>query len=430
MRFAIIADDLTGSSDSGVQFAKKGLQSVVLFNLAGVRLEELAGDVLVIDTDSRGLPSEQAYHKVSQVAQRLAKASPEHLYKKVDSTLRGNIGAEVEAVLTIFPKDFAVIAPAFPSIGRTTVQGIHYLNGKPVNETEIGRDPRTPVSKARVDEVLALQSEKKSATIYLEDLRQGEKHLHTLLDTLKKEQVELLVFDVQEEEDLSRITKYLLSSPYEVLWVGSAGLAEHLAGSLGYQEKELPLPAAESKGPALVVAGSLSQVTKGQVDYLRQMGLEHAELDTLAVLDLDGSEGEIKRCISLIQSALQNGQDAVLTTSADREKVAASFAQGAKYGLSQIQVSDQIADSMGQVVAGVLQEQNQISGLVLTGGDTAKAVSRNIEVNGVLLYREVEKGIPLGRLIGKYELPVVTKAGAFGSPEALWKSVQALKGDV
>src|ERR671933_2238315 len=144
---ALIADDLTGASDAGVQFARRGLAARVLFDLDD---PAAARDVeaLVVDTDSRALPAAAAYARVRQVADHLRTARPEHVYKKIDSTLRGNLGAEIDAVMDALDFRLAVVAPAFPALGRTTRHGRHHLHGRPVHETEIGRDPKTPVRES------------------------------------------------------------------------------------------------------------------------------------------------------------------------------------------------------------------------------------------------------------------------------------------
>lgn len=74
-------------------------------------------------------------------------------------------------------------------------------------------------------------------------------------------------------------------------------------------------------------------------------------------------------------------------------------------------------------------QETALQGVILTGGDTAKAVCRHLGVSGIQLLREVEPGIPLGRLVGDTPLPVVTKAGAFGSELSLSHAKTALKGE-
>lgn len=122
-RIAIIADDLTGASDSGVQFARKGLRTAVLFDSSRLAADIQQVDTVALDTDSRALTADQARSRAEQAARRLSSAGVAHFYKKVDSTLRGNPGAEVDGVMNAVAFDLAVVAPAFPRLGRTTVGG-------------------------------------------------------------------------------------------------------------------------------------------------------------------------------------------------------------------------------------------------------------------------------------------------------------------
>lgn len=144
----VIADDLTGANDTGVQFARRRLQTEVL--LEGSPLELSPGTaIVVVDTNSRAIASEQAYRKVQEVAEQAHAAGFRHYYKKLDSTLRGNVGIELKAILDIGIHDFAFVMPAFPKTGRTTIGGQHLLQGIPLSATEIAKDPKCPVLGVR-----------------------------------------------------------------------------------------------------------------------------------------------------------------------------------------------------------------------------------------------------------------------------------------
>lgn len=430
MKFAIIADDLTGSSDSGVQFARRGLTSSVLFNIETMDVTKMNADVIVVDTDSRGLNKEDAYHKVSFAAKKIKLFPFDYLYKKVDSTLRGNIGAEIDAVLATFPKDFAIIAPAYPTIGRTTQNGEHYLNGKLIHETEISKDPKTPVHESNLEALLKLQNSRKSSTITISDLLQGQEFVENKLQQFKKDGIELVVADAIEEKNLELLVQYILSTKFDVLWVGSAGLANHLVSVLGVKKDLLDEnKIVSNESPVLVVAGSLSQVTKEQIEFMKlKKDISAIEMDPTILFDEESRKKEIEICIRSISDELAHKQNVVLHVGTSKEQIAGAMENGREKGFSSTEVSNYIAQTLGEIVALVLKTSS-VAGLVLTGGDTAKAVSRQIGVSGMKLIKEVETGIPLGTLVGEKEIPAVTKAGAFGSEEALYKAVKLLKGD-
>ena len=131
-KIAIIADDLTGSNDTGLQFSKKGAKTGIVINFSNIDkiLKEL--DVVVVDTESRFDSKETAFEKVYRISRTLTEKGVLLIYKKIDSTMRGNIGAEIDGAVEGVRAKAALVVPAFPSLGRITQDGICYLNGIPV----------------------------------------------------------------------------------------------------------------------------------------------------------------------------------------------------------------------------------------------------------------------------------------------------------
>ena len=151
MLIAVIADDLTGAADTGVQFVHAGYRTAVFFRATEVIEDNL--DAVVFDTDSRAMPAGFAAKRVVDAAHAAREARI--VYKKLDSTLRGNVAAELAAALGGARRERVVVAPAFPAAGRTTVGGIQRVHGVPVDETEMANDPHTPVREAHVPSLLA-----------------------------------------------------------------------------------------------------------------------------------------------------------------------------------------------------------------------------------------------------------------------------------
>src|SRR5829696_8231221 len=148
---AVVADDLTGAADTGVQLVRAGYRTAVLFGESNVLADDL--DVVSFDTDSRTMPAGFAAKRVLEVAHLAREARI--VYKKLDSNLRGNVAAELAAALGGARRERAVVAPAFPAAGRTTVGGIQRVHSVPVDETEMAIDPHTPISEAHVPSLLA-----------------------------------------------------------------------------------------------------------------------------------------------------------------------------------------------------------------------------------------------------------------------------------
>src|SRR6266404_4612940 len=118
----LIADDVTGACDTGVQFVRHGLSSEVW--LDPTRVPSTLAQVVVLNTDSRCDEVTAANAKIQQIAGLYSGIEPEIILKKIDSTLRGNVGQEIAATIRYFRRDCAIIAPAFPAMGRTVRNGI------------------------------------------------------------------------------------------------------------------------------------------------------------------------------------------------------------------------------------------------------------------------------------------------------------------
>jgi D-threonate/D-erythronate kinase len=432
---AIIADDLTGASDSGVQFARKGLDTQVIFNLEHFAADIREMDAVVLDTDSRSVPKEAAFEKVTEAAILVEQSGFKHVYKKMDSTLRGNLGTEIDAVMDKIHVDFAVVAPAYPKIGRTTLQGVHFLNGVSIDQTEIARDPKCPVKESNLVKLFTAQSKRKVGLIPLDILRSGNKQVLSQIKSLLQDQTEIIVFDAVTEDDMKQIAEIIAASDYRILWAGSAGLADYLPKALSFPVRNNNAPASAhtlsvTHKPVFLVAGSISEVTRGQVTtFNMHPRVTAVELNTVQIIASDeGSLQEIDRCRTDLLTAISAGSDISLYASSSPEQVKSSKAAGAERGLDPTEVSNRIANVLGEIASDIMQE-TKLQGVILTGGDTAKAVCKHFGVSGIQLVKEIEPGIPLGQFVGNAPLWVVTKAGAFGNENSLLHAKNVLKGE-
>ena len=419
-KLVVIADDLTGANDTAVQFAKRGIKSCVLLDSA-VQMALPAAKVVVFDTDSRAAKPREAYAKVSKVCKIVQKSNVSLVYKKIDSTLRGNLGAEIEATADVFQPEIIVIAPAFPRNHRITVGGYHLLNQLPVSETELARDPKTPVKESRLPELLRQQTKNKIGYIPLYAVMAGVASIQENIAERLLAGEKWLVFDAVSDANL-RLIATVAAAYKRILWAGSAGLAEAL-GELYDWESTVSPDNSPVQGPVLLVAGSLSQITHDQVAaVLRQPA---TRLVTVNVPELlNNPEKEIAKCVSLAKEILTSKNNIVIVSSSD------DGAMDGNYDLRDNDISDRIVAGLGMITAKLAELE--IAGLVLTGGDTAVSVCRALGANGLEIVDEVAIGIPIGRLSGGQfaGMKVVTKAGAFGDELALVTAMRSITGNV
>jgi len=429
-RLAIIADDLSSATDCGAQVVRSGLSVVVPLGGYSLPPQARLAQVISVDTDTRSLPTDSAYTKVNEATQGLIAEGWTDFYKSVDSTLRGSLGAEIEAVLDAAKPDCAIIAPAFPKYGRTTVEGVQYLHGRPLHETEFGSDPTAPVRDADIRKRLAEGSRRKSGRLSLDQLRAGPAQIQDAIYGLLAEGVELVVVDIAEQEDLKRICFGLAQSDLRILWVGSTGLAEFfpLAFEVTSASSESKQTYTVDPRPALALVGSASETTGQQLSYAKtNNGLKVIDLNPACLIQGQSmSAAELEKASANLRSSIESGHDVALVVRASREEIAATQQLGAALNMSASQVAQQIVEGLARVSSRLVFD-GQISGIVATGGDTSNALCKALGAQALEILGEVEAGIPVLRVIGEQTLPLVTKAGGFGSSAAIADALGKVK---
>lgn len=402
MQVGIIADDLTGAMDSGAQLARAGYRTAVAFR--GSSLPPAPGlDAVAVDTDSRHLQPDAAGERVREAARSLKDAWI--FYKKLDSTLRGPIVAELEAALEESGRWRAIIAPAFPSTGRTTRGGVQLLDGEPLHDTRLAEDPVTPVREAHLPSLLADAGLDKVGGLGVGDLKDPARARNTL------EGCRWIVADATEDAHLKSLVE-TVPDPSEVLWSGSAGLVVALGEA--YPGPGAGTPAVESPGTGtrvLTVVGSTNPAGRGQLRRLEESSA--AALVPLRSDRLVNGDGRaVEEALRSCRSALSKGVSAALHSTDDE------ISSGG---------AGRIVEALAEVVM-TLSEEGLFDALVLTGGDTAVHVARSLGARGIMLEDEIEPGVPVGTLIGGRPYRVITKAGGFGTPETLLRAQDFLAG--
>lgn len=415
MSIYVITDDLTGANDTAVQFAKEGLRTFVFIEPASALKIKGQLEVVVLNTESRALPAPIAVERVRSAFHSLSLSESDILFKKIDSTLRGNVVSEVEEVLKLSKKEIAIVAPAYPKNGRTTVNGIHYVRGIPVGETEAATDPRCPVKHSHIPTLFQIQGSLPTASIPLEQVRMAT--LRDRISTVSQEGKRILIFDSVGEEDLQKIVREVVSSGRKSLWVGSAGLAEAIAEQ--YQSiSTFPAPTALSPvpKPALIILGSMSEVSTQQGEvFAHWAGINPHILDPKETLKRNSNVKE--RILGLIYTQLRKGQHTLLMT--HRQKLEPSSNGSSSLIETLLQTFKALGDSL---------DFSLCAGLIVTGGDIAMAICEGMGVHSIEVLDETSPGIPLGLVRGgRWEgLPLVTKAGAFGAPDAFIHAVRRI----
>lgn len=424
----ILSDDLTGAGDSGVQFAKLGIPTVVAIDEGDIPVSAPPRSAIVINAESRSLSPDEARAKWSSILFSLNMSDYEIVLKKIDSTLRGNIGKEIEACMDTGLFEAAIVVPSYPQKGRRTVGGYHWMHENVLEDSEVATDPKFPIRESKVSRIIRRQWDHSVCEIELAELRNGS--WRDRYEERRRHGENVFVFDSATEKDIERIVDGLYGR--RVLWVGTAGLAKVLAMRYaGARRPQTKTKAVVFRGdaPVLAVAGSVSQVTREQVNELKHSGFAFVEVDPLIFLSECGKEersaAETERLVAMSTGRLREGRDVVMSTDVStekREQVRAKLMADSSKSTSE----DRIASGLGKMAARIVRE-TVLSGVILTGGDIAYNTCRHLGVRKLIIIDEVEEGLPLCLTDGEIVLPVVTKAGAFGDRRSMLNAAHAIR---
>jgi len=414
----IIADDLTGAADTGVQFCRffkdTTLVSYQQLDRMLDRIPGSASQAIAVYTNSRALTAEEAQQRLFHVAQKLAGRQSLRIYKKIDSCMRGNVGAEADALLDALGYEVSFIAPAFPELGRTTENDIHRVHGIPLAQTEIARDPTSPVKESHLTRIVRSKSRYTVGHVAASYLQRADTELQAEIDRQVLRGFRHLVFDAATRHHLDRIAGLVYSFPGKVLPVGSAGLAGSLTESFSPEKKAIkPGSKIGGTGSNLLVCGTASEVTGRQMNMLLQKHpYEFVQLSA-GMLAAQSRRADLLEAVVGIRASLLKKSVILAITSQPCDRNAS---QSTNFHTA----PESIAAGLGLFVADVMAAARPAN-LFLTGGDTADAVLRAIGAAGIRIKGEIVVGVVQGELFGGPldGLPVVTKAGAFGQKDTL-----------
>ena len=418
-KLLIVADDFTGACDTGVQFGKNHLKTIVITSTDHVRESLEKCDVLVLNTESRFDDGETAYKKAFYTGKTVAREEIKYFYKKVDSTMRGNIGAEISGLMDALEIRHTFLVPALPKYGRTTINGKVFVKGILLEETEFGNDPKNPVKESFIPKVISRQTDKKTGVIIHEYILAGRNILTEKLQHHLDAGFEIIIFDVKEEKDIDLIASVISEIKIKVLFAGCSGLAEYLSKYLDIKK---------IRRSSVVIAGSVSEVTRKQIEFAAHyLPVKVVDIETENIFS-DERSGEKNRILELVKGSVSNGEDLIIRTAPSRDAVTRSFETGEQYGLDRFKVAEKIAAFLGEV-AGEIILNSFIKGILLTGGDTAVKTTQTLNISGVVLHDEIAHGIPYGYFEGdEYkEIIIVSKAGGFGDEDAIFLVLNFLK---
>jgi len=399
-RWLILADDLSGAADAGVAFALRGCVAEVHWRAASVPSATHA-DVIAFDTDSRRLAAAGAAARQREVMRGLG-ARGMALFKKIDSTLRGQPAAEIAAIHREVGAR-VLFAPANPAMGRTTRGGRVFVRGQPLEQTETWR--REP-SYANADLVEILASAGLQAVKLPLDVVRTPARLAEALQATPGPAA-AWICDAEHDDDLANIARAGLAVDGEVVFAGTAGLAHALAGQ-DEARRFAPLDLRPATTGTLVVVGSLSSISRGAAEQLARA--DGVRALRVASGPLHEHAGELAQLGARVARMLAAGDDVLVEIAPEPHP---DLARG---------------PSLVRALAAALEPARHVAGgLVATGGETASALLDGWYFQRIRLIDEVAPGMSLGIALGERNLPLITKPGGFGDAGSLVSALEALR---
>lgn len=437
----VIADDLTGALDSGLQIRNSGREVSVLFRTRRTLgkkpgISDQGSCVFFFDTESRNCGGIAARRKLLRTLSHIEYANASILYKKIDSTFRGNIGIELETLLKRDACDFVVVAPALPFNGRVTVDGIHYVKGVELKETEMAKDVHAPIESSSIPEILRASTSAQVGLVTLSIVRTSPAELSDEFLSLFQKGYRIIVVDAEKDSDLEAIAKAVMMVPKRVLPCGSAGLLKAYYAEFQktcvvdgrdtlsrVMQTEGEFQESVLKKPIVVVSASLSETTKRQIKW----ALAHDSATCLCRPDRELlfssyrlQQNVIRRTVEEMVDVIKTGRSVILDGAGD-EAVSIKDRRSIRTFQRESRI---ILKSLSAITRAVLRAV-PVGGLVLTGGDTAVAVSAFSGACGLRITGQIEPYVPKGTFIGgEFDgLQAVAKAGGFGSDRALFTAI-------
>ena len=437
-RIGIYADDLTGALDAAAPFAAAGMSTYV--SVFGVVPDGAARRhrVLSLNVDTRHGDRFPVFDRAARAAQELRVAGFALLFNKIDSTLRGHAGMEARAGLSREPPDprdsakkvawagpkLALIAPSFPAMGRVVRNGQVRVDGVPLAESEVGRDPLSPVSSSDIAEIVEENTGDRPAVITLDEVREGDRLRQAISDLLESPPV-VAVCDAESDDDLDRIAAAVLYAHSKkqgtVILAGSAGATAALARALtGKSADRLKRAGSGSSGkPVLMISGSQRSATARQLELaVGERSMEWLQVDVPALLSEETAVGVRDDTVRRAVDALGRGKHTAVSL----------LRVEGRPGIDD-DSRIQLVRELGAICYRVARRTTP-GALVLIGGDTAQSALRAVGTAGIVLDAEPFPGIPAGIIDGGLltGIPVVTKAGAFGEDGVLVDVIDYLDG--
>lgn len=432
MIIAVIADDFTGANDNGALLAAKGFSSATCLGLAHWNPKEFTQcDAVCLNAESRLLHHEDAYKAVYDAVTEFNKEKPALVSKRIDSTLRGNVGAELEAAIKAMDdthghsQTLAVLVASYPHSGRICVGGYQIVHGVPLERSPIAKDAATPVHHTAVLKIIADQTSLPCGFVSLEKVLAGPAAVRETIEAARAQGCRAVVCDAVSDDDIAVIAQSLADAPYPLVSLDPGPFTSELAAA------RIEAPRAAFENRIFLTVGSTSELTRVQLETLRLAHPCHiVSMNVRKVLAGEAeSQAECRRVLEAVFAAPEEAKVLGVCTAASKEDVFSMQEMSQTLGIAPSEISRRINMALAHVAQEALKNENlRIGGLYTSGGEVTVSVMRTLKAGGFSVRIMVLPLAVYGHIIGGEhpDLPMITKGGFVGDKDSLVECMEYL----
>lgn len=411
MLLGAIADDLTGATDLSLMLARNGMKTVQYVGVPQAGTNFGDAEAVVVALKSRTIAAREAVDMSLAAARALLEAGAEQILFKYcstfDSTDAGNIGPVVEALLDLLGAEMAIACPAFPAAGRSVYQGHLFVGQALLSDSPMKDHPLTPMRDANLVRVLQRQANGKVGLVPLDTVAKGADAVRMALAEASAAGYRLMIADAVTDADLRVLGAALTDAP---LITGGSGIAMGLPDNFRRQGKigTTPLPTSMTApaGRSVILAGSCSAATRGQVAAAIAAGMP-----ALRLVPLDIAAGN-QDAAGVAQWVLaQDAEGPALVYSSDDP----ASVQQVQSSLGVERAGALVEELLGAV--SIILRDSGFSRFLVAGGETSGAVVAALGAQALRIGPEIAPGVPWTRSIGAPNLALSLKSGNFGDTD-------------
>ena len=455
----VIADDYTGALDTGAQFAASGASVYVttIDNITDADAPDLFDqacdyDVYVVDAESRHLPPNLAAGRVRMLAWAAFQLGFSYYYKKTDSALRGNIGAELAAMIEANGDASLAFVPAYPKSARVTINGIQYIGGIPLAESVFAQDPHSPVKYSRIESIILEQAPICTISIPASCYalccnKNAAENNDEILTRCKNENTGakaskiIEIYDAQSDDDLASLGKYLKSNKKLRSLAGCAGFASVLPELYGIGKYAAKTPhqychddkMINPKNPIyigdsnvfsksmLLITGSVNPITFQQLAKAEDAGFKTIILTPEQKLSCLSTKPTVSTvsATEVIAGALREHGRVIVAAAMNQSDVNDTDSYARKHGIPGSDLRKRICENIGEIATSLIK-QYHVGTLAVFGGDTLYEIIRQAKISAISPIRELAPGIVESKILTEtYAERLISKSGGLGSINSL-----------